>query len=77
VLPLAVRVDAAVRGARAALESGDRSLRALVDRLAHVELPPSTWLPLDPAAETLLDVDTTADLERLRTDKSAETPSGA
>jgi molybdopterin-guanine dinucleotide biosynthesis protein A len=77
VLPVAVRVDAAVRAARAALESGDRALQSLVDRLAHVELPASTWLRLDPAAETLLDVDTTGDLDRLRTHKPAETPSGA
>jgi molybdopterin-guanine dinucleotide biosynthesis protein A len=66
VLPLAVRVDAALRAATSALESGNRSLQALVDRLAHVQLPPSTWLPLDPEANTLLDVDTTADLERIR-----------
>jgi molybdenum cofactor guanylyltransferase len=66
VLPLAVRVDVAARAATMALDSGDRSLQALVDRLAHVELPASTWLPLDPRASTLLDVDTTADLERVR-----------
>jgi len=66
VLPLAVRVDSAVRAATMALDSGDRSLRALVDRLAHVELPASTWMPLDPDANTLLDIDTAADLERVR-----------
>jgi molybdopterin-guanine dinucleotide biosynthesis protein A len=66
VLPLAVRVDVAARAATMALDSGDRSLQALVDRLAHVELPASTWMPLDPRANTLLDVDTAADLERVR-----------
>ena len=66
VLPLAVRVEVAARAATMALVSGDRSLRALVDRLAHVELPASTWMALDPRANTLLDVDTAADLERLR-----------
>ena len=66
VLSVAVRVDAALRAATSALDSGHRSLQALVDRLAHVELPPSTWLPFDPEANTLLDVDTTADLQRIR-----------
>jgi molybdopterin-guanine dinucleotide biosynthesis protein A len=66
VLPLAVRADVAARAATMALDSGDRSLRALVDRLAYVELPASTWMPLDPRANTLLDVDTAADLERVR-----------
>ena len=66
VLPLAVRVRAAASAAAAALDAGERSLQALVDRLTHSELPPSAWLALDPAANTLLDVDTTADLERIR-----------
>ena len=66
VLPLAIRVGAA-RGASAdAVDAGDRSLQALVDRLAHIELPPQAWLPLDPDANTLLDVDTVGDLERIR-----------
>ena len=66
VLPLAIRVGAA-RGASAdVVDAGDRSLQALVDRLAHVELPPPAWLPLDPDANTLLDVDTVGDLERIR-----------
>jgi molybdenum cofactor guanylyltransferase len=66
VLPLAVQVPAALGAAEAAVGSGDRSLQALVDRLAHVELPASTWLALDPEGSTLLDVDTRADLERIR-----------
>ena len=66
VLPLAVQVPAASRAAEAAVESGDRSLQSLVDRLVHVELPASTWLALDPDGSTLLDVDTRTDLERLR-----------
>lgn len=66
ILPIALRVGAAAGAARAAVDTGERSLQALVDRLVHVELPPSAWLLLDPAANTLLDVDTAADLERIR-----------
>lgn len=66
VLPLAVRVRAAASATAEALESGDRSLQALVERLAHIEIAPSAWLRLDPGANTLLDVDTAADLERIR-----------
>ena len=66
VLPLAVRIRAAASAAADAIEAGDRSLQALLDRLAHTELPPAAWLPLDADANTLLDVDTTADLERIR-----------
>jgi molybdopterin-guanine dinucleotide biosynthesis protein A len=66
LLPLVLRVAAAARAAAAATESGDRSLMGLVDRMADVELPAATWLALDPAGNTLLDVDTRADLERIR-----------
>jgi molybdenum cofactor guanylyltransferase len=66
VLPLAVRVGAAMAVSSAAVESGERSLIALVDRLIHVDVPASTWLAIDPDARTLLDVDTQSDLERLR-----------
>jgi molybdopterin-guanine dinucleotide biosynthesis protein A len=65
VLPLAIRVEAARRALAGAIDAGDRSLQAMVDRLAHVELPPSVWLPLDPDAKTLLDVDTVGDLNRI------------
>ncbi|HXG26744.1 MAG TPA: NTP transferase domain-containing protein [Candidatus Binatia bacterium] len=66
VLPLAVRIGPAAEAARAAVEAGDRSLRALVDRLSTVELPAASWLPLDPSARTLTDVDTPTDLDRIR-----------
>jgi molybdopterin-guanine dinucleotide biosynthesis protein A len=65
VLPLAVRIEAARRAAAEAIRAGDRSLQALVDRLRPVELPASTWLALDADANTLLDVDTAADLDRI------------
>jgi molybdopterin-guanine dinucleotide biosynthesis protein A len=66
VLPLAVRLRPAADAARVALAAGDRSLEALVDRLAHVELPAAAWQALDPGALTLADIDTRADLDRLR-----------
>lgn len=66
VLPLALRVGPAAAASRVAMQAGDRSLRSLVDRLASVELPAPGWLALDPEARTLADVDTPADLERLR-----------
>ena len=66
LLPLALRENAAVHAARAALEAGDRSLTAFVDRLRTIELPAQEWQGLDPVGETLADVDTPADLDRLR-----------
>ena len=66
VLPLALAVQEARDAARGALAAADRSLVSLVDRLAAAEVPVSEWLRLDPEADTLLDVDTTADLERIR-----------
>ena len=66
VLPVALRVGPAGHAALAAIESGSRSLLSLLERLAHAELPADRWLALDPAAKTLLDVDTSSDLERIR-----------
>lgn len=71
VLPMALRIAAASTVAREVLDAGDRSLRALLDHLACDEIPPATWLTLDPSAETLLDVDTRFDLDRLRPPGSA------
>ncbi len=68
VLPLAIRLEPAARAARAAVESGERSLRAFLDRLVVVELPAHRWLALDPDGATLTDVDTRADLDRLNAD---------
>jgi molybdenum cofactor guanylyltransferase len=66
VLPLVARVRPARAAARDVLAAGDRSLRAMLDRLACHEVPAATWLGIDPAGATLLDVDTEADLDRLR-----------
>lgn len=66
VLPLALRSAAAAREARAMLATADRSMRALVESLATLELPAREWQPLDPNGDTLMDVDTPDDLSRLR-----------
>jgi len=66
VLPLALREHAALRAVRLALEAGDRSLTGFVDRLRTLELPAVAWQALDPVGHTLADVDTPADIDRLR-----------
>ena len=66
VLPLALRLAPAGRAAREAVDAGERSLGSLADRLRVTELPASVWLELDPRAESLIDVDTPEDLDRLR-----------
>jgi hypothetical protein len=65
VLPMAVRVQPASRAAREAVEAGRRSLQALLEAMAAIELPSSAWLRLDPDGSTLTDVDTPADLDRV------------
>jgi molybdopterin-guanine dinucleotide biosynthesis protein A len=42
---------------------GKRSMRALLDALPPVVVPASAWRTLDPAAATLRDIDTPADLD--------------
>ncbi len=55
----------ALVAARSALAGGERSLRALFDAVATVELPEEEWQRVAPAG-TLDDLDTPADLDRLR-----------
>ena len=64
-LPMAVRLGPARAAASAALAAGDRSLVRLLARLSVAELPAERWLPLDPAAASLVDIDVPADLDRL------------
>jgi molybdopterin-guanine dinucleotide biosynthesis protein A len=61
-LPMAVRRDAALATARTVLDGGDRSLRALIATLATRVITEETWRRLDPAGDTLRDIDTPADL---------------
>ncbi len=63
-VPQGVSVDPALRSARALLDSGERSLRALLETLEVVPVDEPTWRALDPDGETLRDVDVPADLER-------------
>jgi molybdopterin-guanine dinucleotide biosynthesis protein A len=60
-LPLAIRHSAWSVPARL-LDSGRRSLLALLDEVGAGRVPPSEWRALDPAGDTLRDVDTPADL---------------
>jgi molybdopterin-guanine dinucleotide biosynthesis protein A len=62
-LPAVVRVGPATDAARRLLGDGERSLRALFERLPTRFLAEATWRPLDPAARTLHDVDVPADLD--------------
>ena len=67
VLPLALREHPAARAARTTLDAGDRSLNGFVGRMRTLELPAAVWHAIDPSGDTLADVDTSADLDRLRT----------
>jgi molybdopterin-guanine dinucleotide biosynthesis protein A len=69
VLPMALRVRPGGAAGRIAVSNGRRSLQALLDILASSELPASVWQRLDPDGSTLLDVDTRADLDRIRAGK--------
>ncbi len=64
-LPVALRVEAARRAVAETLESGERSLRGMLARLAVEELDPESWHVLDPHSETLVDIDAPSDLEAL------------
>lgn len=65
-VPLAIRVEPAVAAAAAALDVGNRSLVRLLGRLRTLEVPVERWLPLDPDALTLVDIDVPDDLRRAR-----------
>jgi molybdopterin-guanine dinucleotide biosynthesis protein A len=62
-LPMAVRTGAATDATRQLTGDGERRLRAILERLVTASLEEGEWRPLDPAAETLRDVDVPEDLE--------------
>jgi molybdopterin-guanine dinucleotide biosynthesis protein A len=66
-LPMALRRDVAREAAVAAIAAGERSLRAFLTRLRVDVVPEREWRVLDPEGDSLIDVDTPADLERART----------
>jgi molybdopterin-guanine dinucleotide biosynthesis protein A len=49
------------------MAAGERSLRAFLTRLRVAIVPEREWRDLDPEGNSLIDVDTPADLERART----------
>ena len=61
-LPAALRVATVLPAADVALVSGTRSLMGLFDRLRVKTLAPGEWRALDPAGDSLRDVDTRTDL---------------
>ena len=63
-LPMSVRVGAVTPLARRLLGSGERSLRSVLTVGRAARLPEVDWRSLDPAAATLIDIDTRADLDR-------------
>ncbi len=63
LLPAAVRPGLVGPAATALLADDRRSLRALLAVVPSVSVPATTWRTLDPAADTLRDIDTPADLE--------------
>jgi molybdopterin-guanine dinucleotide biosynthesis protein A len=68
-LPIALARGPALRAAEellAARAPRQRSLRAFLETLGATAIPESEWLAIDPRADSLLDVDTRADLDRLR-----------
>ena len=66
-LPVALRLGAATQAARRLVAEDERSLRSLMGRLRLHRLAEADWRPLDPAAETLRDIDRPADLLDPRT----------
>jgi molybdopterin-guanine dinucleotide biosynthesis protein A len=65
-LPLVVRIEPGLRAARATLEAGERSLRAMLARLRVAALGEARWRALDPTGGTLIDIDQPSDLEHAR-----------
>jgi molybdopterin-guanine dinucleotide biosynthesis protein A len=61
-LPAALRVATVLPAADAALASGARSLLGLFERLRVAGLAPDEWHALDPAGDSLRDIDTRDDL---------------
>jgi len=61
-LPMALRREPGLATASALFEGGERRLRALIEAMTTAVLPEVAWRAMDPAGETLRDVDTEADL---------------
>jgi molybdopterin-guanine dinucleotide biosynthesis protein A len=64
-LPAAVRREPALEAARRLRDADESRLRAVFTRLRLDEVPEAAWRTLDPAADSLVDVDVPADLVRI------------
>ncbi len=65
-LPIAVRTGAGTTAAQGALRHGARSLTAWLEALRTRILEEDEWRPLDPPADSLVDIDSPQDLADLR-----------
>ena len=61
-LPMALRREPGMATASALFAGGERRLRALLEAMSAAVLPEAAWRAIDPAGDTLRDVDTEADL---------------
>lgn len=62
-LPVALRLGAATAAARRLVAEDERSLRSLLGRLRLHRIAEADWRPLDPAGDTLRDIDRPSDLD--------------
>jgi molybdopterin-guanine dinucleotide biosynthesis protein A len=65
-LPLALHRDQALARVTELVTAGERALRPLVNGDGVREIPEAEWRRLDADGDTLVDVDTPADMERLQ-----------
>jgi molybdopterin-guanine dinucleotide biosynthesis protein A len=65
-LPMALRRAPARQATEQAISAGERSLRHLLARLRAEAIDEAEWRRLDPDADSLVDIDTAADLDRAR-----------
>lgn len=65
-LPCALDAEAARAAVALSTASPNRSLTSFLGRLRRADVPESAWRALDPEGDSLLDIDTPADLEQAR-----------
>jgi len=61
-LPMAVRREPGLAAAERLFHAGERRLRAVIGTVSTSVLPEAAWRAIDPAGDTLRDVDTESDL---------------
>ncbi|MES2209980.1 MAG: molybdenum cofactor guanylyltransferase [Chloroflexota bacterium] len=65
-LPMAMLVEFARPAVAALLRADERSLRALLREMKAASLPAPVWLSLDPAGDTVVDIDRPTDIRAKR-----------